>query len=381
MNIFISIPFKPAFNEVSQALSAVAAARGLKSYRVDQEHMSEPIAQAIDKKIRESRLVIADITNNNPNVLHEIGQAQSLGKPLIIISQDAPKEAPFNVQGLRILKYDPNKLSDLQQLLEAALSEATSPNETLRGMLVPGSLGHPTQESRFVIAASPLSYRRAMGRSGGYKRMRRTYSDYVGIRGILQAFGSLFGFETLPDLIDPEDYDDTAMTDCMNMYCIASPKTNRWTARLLDQYHQHYVPRLEFRADSSSKNLKNINVSIYSDDALLTPPGWRLNCENDRYGRDFGIIVRGPNPSHKDQMVAIIAGRSSLGTEAACRAFTEVSVIADIRSRLAARRIDMEDHKQAFWAVVSLQRSIGDGREEAIPGTLRLHQVDLFQRI
>ena len=294
MDLFISMPFASAFDEVSRAISDVAGKRGLSPYRVDQEHIAEPIAEAIDKKIRESRLVIADITDSNSNVLHELGQAQSLGKPTIIISQDPQDSAPFNVRGLRTQRYDPTRLQDLRRTLSLAFLEATSPNETLRGMLVPVSLGHPTQESRFVIVASPLSYRRAMGRSGGYKKMRRTYSDYVGIRGILQGFGSLYGFETLPDLIDPEDYDDCALAESMNVYCIASPKANRWTARILDQYHQHYVPRLEFRADSASPNLKNVNVSIYSDDALLTPPGWKLNAEHDRYGRDFGLIVRGP---------------------------------------------------------------------------------------
>ena len=296
MDVFISTPFSPAFDEVSRAISEVAIERGLSPYRVDQDHLAEPITQAIDRKIRESRLVVADITGSNPNVLHEIGQAQSLGKPLIIISQNDQESAPFNVRALRILRYDAQRLSDLQRALKLALSQATSPNETLREMLVPGSLGLPTKDSRFAIVASPLSYRRAIGRSGGFKKMRRTYSDYVGIRGILQSFGLLYGFETLPDLIDPEDYDDKAMTERMSLYCIASPKANRWTARLLEQYHQQYVPRLEFRADIASRNLKNINVSIYSDDALLTPPGWKVNVENDRYSRDFGLITRGPNP-------------------------------------------------------------------------------------
>ncbi len=381
MDLFISMPFAPAFDEVSRAIAHVAEKKGLHPYRVDQDHIAAPIAQAIEKRIRESRLVIADVTGGNPNVLHELGQAQSLGKPTIIISQDAPDSAPFNVRGLRIHRYDPTRLPELQRALSAALLETTSPNETLRGMLVPVSLGHPTQESKFVIVASPLSYRRARGRSGGYKKMRRTYSDYTGIRGILQGFGSLYGFEALPDLIDPEDFDDSAMADGMNVYCIASPKANRWTARLLGQYHQHYVPRLEFRADSASEDLTNVNVSIYSDDALLTPPGWKLNAEKDRYRADFGLIVRGPNPYHEGHMATVIAGRASLGTEAACRAFTDVTLITEMRNRLSAMKIDMEDHKHAFWAVVSMQRALGDEKEEAIPGTLRVHQVDKFHRV
>jgi hypothetical protein len=77
-------------------------------------------------------------------------------------------------------------------------------------------------------------------------------------------------------------------------------------------------------------------------------------------------------------MLVILAGRSSLGTEAACRAFTDVAIITELRSRLAGMRIDMENHEQAFWLLVSIQKAMGDGKEEAIPETLRVHQVDKF---
>jgi hypothetical protein len=381
MDVFMSMPFVPAFDPIWKTIQEATQERALTSYRVDQEHLGEPIADNIERRIRESRIVIADLTGNNPNVLHELGQAQALGKPLILISQDPPEQASFNIRGRYIHKYAPSDTMSLRRILKEALSQATSPNEMLRAMLVPGSLGHPTKDSRFVIAVSPLSYRRVMGRSGGYKRMQRTYSDYVGVRGILQAFGLLYGFETLPDLIDPEDYDDTAMTEPTNLYCIASPKANRWTASLLEQYQQRWVPRIEFRADAASKSLKNVRVLIYSDDALLHPPGWKINAEGDRYCRDFGLVVRGPNPSHEKHMVAIIAGRSSLGTEAASRAFTDPNAVAEIRRRLDGLKIDLEDHKQAFWAVVSMQRSVGDEKEEAIPSTLRVHQVDAFHSV
>jgi len=67
MHVFISTRFEPGFSQVSQCIRDVAAEGGLSAYRVDQEHIAEPIAQAIDRKIRESRLAVADITGNNSN--------------------------------------------------------------------------------------------------------------------------------------------------------------------------------------------------------------------------------------------------------------------------------------------------------------------------
>lgn len=223
--------------------------------------------------MRESRVLIADLTGNNANVLREIGFAQALGKPLVLITQDEQTDAPFNVRSLRILRYSEKDLAALRRLISAALAEATSPNEMLRAMLVPGSLGHPTRESWYVIAASPLSWRRATHRRGGYAKLRRTASDYVGVRGILQAFGLLYGFQTLPDNIDPEHYDEPVIQEPMNLYCIASPKANRWTREILKKYQQHWAPRLEFRADPNSSDLRNVRVSIFCDGGEVSPPG------------------------------------------------------------------------------------------------------------
>ncbi len=374
LKVFVSSPFGEPFDTLFETIAGVARQAGLLSYRVDQDHVAAPLAEVIEREIRESHIVLADITANNSNVLNEIGQAQALGKPLIIISQDAPEDAPFNIRGLRIHRYDKDRIQSFRKLLERGLSEATSPNELLRTMLVPASLGRPTRKSRFVVAVRHLTYRRVMGRAGGYKALRRTSSDYVGVRGILQTFGLLYGFETLPDIMDPDDCDDCVISKRMNIYCIASPKANRWTGKLLRQFSKTRVPQLEFKADPESKNLQNIKVSLYSDGDLLRPPGWLLNVDGDRYRKDFGLIVRAPNPYSDDQMVTIMAGRSSLGSEATCAAVTDVALIEDLRQGLAGLKIDLEDHKQAFWALASMKRAIGDGKEEAIADSLKLHQ-------
>lgn len=380
MDIFISMPFGHEFDHVYKTISEIATEKKLSSYRVDQDRISELIAKTIERKIRGSRIVIADITGSNPNVLHEIGYAQSLGKPLILISQEQPINAPFNVRGLRIHQYAKSHLAGLRHILKQAISEATSPNELLRAMLVPSSLGHPTATSRFVVAASPLAYRRTTGRSGGYGQLKRTYSDYVGIRGILQSFGLLYGFETLPDLIDPEDYDDKVMEENMNLYCIASPKANRWTGKLLEKLNLKWVPHVQFKADTESPNLKNVRVSLCLDNALLIPPGHKLSDPLDRYKTDFGIILRAPNPFNEDFISVVIAGRSSLGTEAACRAFTDTESIETIHNNLKGFKIDLENHKQPFLALVGIERAIGDGKEEAILSTLRVDEVKKLKR-
>jgi hypothetical protein len=262
----------------------------------------------------------------------------------------------------------------LGQQIETALKKLLFPDDVLRSMIVPRSLGSPTRDSRFVIAASPLSWRRATNRSGAYPTLRRTESDYVGIRGIYQAFGQFYGFETLPDQIDPEDYRDEVAEEPMNLYCIASPKANRWTRKFLEAFGMKWGSKREFRPDPSSTNLRNVRVSLHGDnDAIIEPENWDRG-DGDRYWRDYGIIVRGPNPFdllHRNMLV-VLAGRSSLGTQAACTAFTDAGAVENIiETYLKPHGINIEDHRQPFYALVSMERS-HDQKEEAMPGSLKI---------
>jgi hypothetical protein len=74
-------------------------------------------------------------------------------------------------------------------------------------------------------------------------------------------------------------------------------------------------------------------------------------------------------------MVAVMAGRSSLGTEVACRAFTDSDAVSKIKQHLVGWHIDLEDHSRPFWALVSMDRE-RDDKEEAIPGSVKIARVE-----
>jgi len=172
--VFVSIPFNGQFDDVFDAVSALASKRHLKAERIDQTSaVAKPVIDSVLRAIREARVVIADVTGSNPNVLHEVGLAQAFGKPIVLLTQEQPEQAAFNVRSLTVIRYNPSDLHQLALKVDQALAETTSPNELLRTMLVPSTLGWPTSDTRFVIVASPLSYRRAVGRAGGYTKLRQ----------------------------------------------------------------------------------------------------------------------------------------------------------------------------------------------------------------
>jgi hypothetical protein len=55
--------------------------------------------------LNQARLVIADITGENPNVFYELGIAHTLGKEVIIITQETMKPVPFDVGHVRYIRY------------------------------------------------------------------------------------------------------------------------------------------------------------------------------------------------------------------------------------------------------------------------------------
>lgn len=173
---------------------------------------------------------------------------------------------------------------------------------------------------------------------------------------------------------------DSVIEKPMTLYSIASPKSNLWTGKLLEKLSERWIPRIDFQADPTSRNLRSVKISLFRNDVLFFPNSYLnlINSPGDRSQRDFGIIVRGPNPYHEEEMFAILAGRSSLGTEAACRAFADYQAINEIRTQLGGLGINIEDHKQAFLVLVSMGR---DQNHEAKLTSLKVEEVGRIEKI
>lgn len=80
---------------------------GLEAFRASQTFEPGLIIADIQRKIRQSRVVIAEISPINANVYYEVGFADAIGKPLILIADGAKVELlPFDVRGFRTIFYE-----------------------------------------------------------------------------------------------------------------------------------------------------------------------------------------------------------------------------------------------------------------------------------
>jgi hypothetical protein len=93
---------------IKSALKQLTAARPDFSFtpeRADERLViDEDKVSRIIQILTRSNLVIVDITDYSPNVLWELGFAQALGKPVVILSQ-ATKDLPFNIRTRDVVHY------------------------------------------------------------------------------------------------------------------------------------------------------------------------------------------------------------------------------------------------------------------------------------
>lgn len=79
---------------------------GMRCIRADDLY-GQDIMQDIARGIRESRIILAEITGRNPNVMYELGAAHALSKDVIILTQDK-RNIPFDLLNYRCVIYKDN---------------------------------------------------------------------------------------------------------------------------------------------------------------------------------------------------------------------------------------------------------------------------------
>lgn len=130
--VFVIMPFREQFFKIyADHLKPVVSKMGLKCKRADDIFTSRNIIEDIWSNIAKSRIIIADLSNRNPNVFYEIGIAHTIGKDVILIT-DADDDVPFDVNHIRCFNYKitPQGMKEFENKLRLIIKE------TLKSSLV-----------------------------------------------------------------------------------------------------------------------------------------------------------------------------------------------------------------------------------------------------
>lgn len=114
MNCFVIMPFAADFDDVYSVIkttveSAAADTKG-RCFRLDESRPAGRITDRLLTELRSATICVADLTENKPNVMWELGFAMALGKPTIIVTQSVAT-LPFDLKDMQSIEYSRNRLS------------------------------------------------------------------------------------------------------------------------------------------------------------------------------------------------------------------------------------------------------------------------------
>lgn len=129
MKIYLSTNYRN-FSPVQEALDMITNRLNIQLFRADYFNIEEQIVPQIIETIKKVDVVIADISNENPNIYYEVGIAHSLGKPVVLVSQTNNFNR-FSLLSYRFYNYeiDPKGIKNLSFRLEQILSNKDELNK------------------------------------------------------------------------------------------------------------------------------------------------------------------------------------------------------------------------------------------------------------
>lgn len=122
---FVLMPFNNDYNlqEIYQdSVKKIVESLGITCQRADDIYETKPIIETIWEQINKATFIIADLTNKNANVFYELGVAHTVGKEVILLSQNID-DVPFDLRHLKIILYEttPRGVTNLEKQLESMI--------------------------------------------------------------------------------------------------------------------------------------------------------------------------------------------------------------------------------------------------------------------
>jgi nucleoside 2-deoxyribosyltransferase len=116
MQCFVMMPFKESFAETRVDIRTAAARAGVDCIIADEIHETGKVTEQIVSAIRTSWACIADVSGKNPNVAWELGFAQSLGKPIVMVARST-KDLFFDLTDQRTIIYKADTIESREKTL------------------------------------------------------------------------------------------------------------------------------------------------------------------------------------------------------------------------------------------------------------------------
>jgi hypothetical protein len=114
--IFVIMPLKAEFDNVYKTIRiACGKFPGVSFERSDDFTQTGRITDQIIAALKAAHLIIAVITEQNANVMYELGYAHAMDKKVVVMNAD--EKSPFDVQDYRQVRYTTDDLPSAEEIL------------------------------------------------------------------------------------------------------------------------------------------------------------------------------------------------------------------------------------------------------------------------
>jgi hypothetical protein len=173
-DLFVLMPFEPGLRPIyDDHIVSVAISLGLKAARADDLFTTDAVVQDVWRSINSAKVVIADCTGRNANVFYELGIAHTIGKPVILITQETD-DVPFGIRHIRYIRYEytPRGMKEFEQRLKSTLqncySHSTRCAGLLSGLALRGQRPSLHHAGRHTHPSEPIQPMVSAARPGGW---------------------------------------------------------------------------------------------------------------------------------------------------------------------------------------------------------------------
>lgn len=113
LQIYFAAPPEFGNPAVRRLITEAAKTIGAKAVMIGsvESRLESSILQAIATTIKESALVIADVSGSNPNVMFEVGLAMAADRPVLLMASSS-RVIPFGFAGARFFIYGEDEFAD-----------------------------------------------------------------------------------------------------------------------------------------------------------------------------------------------------------------------------------------------------------------------------
>lgn len=216
---------------LTYVIEAVLDPLGYEVIRADRITDAGLINTQILDHIVNDTLVVADLTDSNPNVYYELAVRHALGKPFVQLCQ-AGQQLPFDVQGQRTIFLDHTDLdsvaqakTDLAEHVKAVqdVEKVETPLSVTVDLLSLRSSGDPERQAEAQMLSLLEDVHRSVSRGAGTRSTVVPRSDY-------EAFRAFVMYLTASGQVSPS----------MLETCITSDTSGRHDAWVRDLQQRHF---------------------------------------------------------------------------------------------------------------------------------------------